>query len=105
MAYKLIVMPRAKSSLEEIGSYYLSEHSLQRALKVIASIEEAFDSIVKAPKRNPVCFDVETPSESIRQTIVHNTFKIIYRINGDYIEITEVFHGSRDTNLLKDIND
>ncbi len=105
MAYKLIVMPRAKSSLEEIGSHYLSEYSLQRALKVIDSIKKAFIDISKSPKRNPVCFDIENPSELIRQIIVHNTFKIIYRIKEDNAEIIEAFHGSRDTNLLKDIKD
>ena len=105
MTYKIFLTSRAEHSLEEISMYYLSEHSQQRALKVIASIEAAFDNIVKAPMRNPVCFDIDKPVVHIRQAIVHNTFKIVYRIINDRIEIIEIFHGNRNTELLKDISD
>jgi len=64
----------------QITEYYLAKHSDKRALKVVQSIEEAFNEIASSPKHYPVCFDVEIPSENVRQIIVQNTFKIVYRI-------------------------
>jgi plasmid stabilization system protein ParE len=101
---KLVLTERAESSLEEITDYYLTEHSVERATKVIHSIEQALDKIVAFPKSYPVCFDVKNPSENIRQIIVHHTFKIVYRIQKDAIEVIEIFHGNRNPELLEDIN-
>jgi len=77
---KVHLTGRAQSSLEDITEYYLFKYSAERALKVVQSIEEAFDKISKSPKQFPVCFDIEMPAENIRQAIVHSTFKIVYRI-------------------------
>ena len=99
----LVLTASAESSLEDITDYYLTIHSPQRAIKVIESIEDAFDKIIKSPNFYPVCFDIAKPVSDIRQIIVHNTFKIIYRISPNKIEIIEIFHGSRDPGLLKDV--
>ena len=84
---KVVLTARAQSSVEEITDYYLTEHSAKRAEKVVQSIEEAFDKISVSPKSFPLCFDIEKPAENIRQIIVHHTFKIVYRISTDKIEI------------------
>ncbi len=102
--FKLVLTQRAENSLEEITDYYLTEHTAERATKVIDSIEEAFDKIIASPKSYPVCFDVKQPTESIRQIIVHHTFKIVYRIKTDKIEVLEVFHGKRNPELLVDMD-
>jgi plasmid stabilization system protein ParE len=94
---------RAKASLEEIADYYFIEHSASRAEKVLQSIYGAFDKIAKAPMQFALCLDIEVPKDNIRQMIVHSTFKVIYRIKPDSIEIIEVFHGNRNDELLKDI--
>ena len=101
---KLVLTIRAEQSLEEISDYYLIQHSLARAIKVIQSIEEAFHKISDSPNSYPVCFDIEKPVVNIRQIIVHNTFKIIYRVEKDKIEIIEIFHGRRNPGLIRDIN-
>ena len=101
---KLVLTQRAQSSLEEITDYYLTEYSAERATKVIDSIEEAFDKAIASPKNYPVCFDIKPSSENIRQIIVHNTFKIIYRIKKEKIEVIEIFHGKRNPELLTDID-
>ena len=98
---KLVLTASAETSLEEITDYYITHHSAERAIKVIDSIEEAFDRIVSSPNSYPVCFDVPKPTENMRQLIVHHTFKVIYRIADDRIEIIEVFHGKRNPELLK----
>lgn len=100
---KLVLTERAENSLEEITDYYLTEHSVERATKVIQSIDDALNKIVASPKSYPVCFDVKNPSENIRQIIVHHTFKIVYRIQKNKIEVLEIFHGKRNPELLGDI--
>ena len=102
---KLVLTQRAENSLEEITDYYLEEHSVERAIKVISSIEEAFYKITASPNSYPVCFDIKKPSENIRQVIVHHTFKVIYRIQKDKIEVIEIFHGKRNPDLLTDADD
>lgn len=101
---KVVLTQRAQTSLEEITDYYLSEHTAARTIKVIESIEEAFELIADKPKNYPVCFDIKEPAENIRQIIVHNTFKIVYRIQKDKIEVVEIFHGKRNPVRLKDID-
>jgi plasmid stabilization system protein ParE len=102
---RLVLTRRAESSLEEITDYYLTKHSAERATKVIQSIEKAFDKVASSPKGYPVCFDIKVPSENIRQIIVHNTFKIIYRIATGKIEVIEIFHGKRNPELLADMDE
>jgi plasmid stabilization system protein ParE len=101
---RIVVTERAQNSLEEIIDFYLENHSVERATKVLNSIESAFDTIANAPHKFPVCFDIVSPSEAVRQMIVHNTFKVIYRVMPHKIEIIEVFHGSRNPDMLKDIS-
>ena len=55
------------------------------------------------PYAYPVCFDVKKPVKEIRQYIVHGTFKIVYRIKKDKIEVLEIFHGNRNPAELTDI--
>jgi plasmid stabilization system protein ParE len=100
----VVLTQRAQTSLEEITDYYLSEHTASRTIKVIESIEEAFELIARKPKNYPVCFDIKEPVENIRQIIVHNTFKIVYRIQKDKIEVLEIFHSKRNPVRLKDID-
>ena len=103
--WHLVLTQRAETSLEEIIDYYLTQHSAQRATKVIDSIEEAFGKITASPKSYPVCFDVAQPAENIRQIIVHHTFKIVYRLQKDKIEVLEILHGKRNPELLADIDE
>lgn len=102
---KLVLTTRAEQSLEDIIDYYLLRHSAKRAEKVLQTIESAFDEIKYSPQKFHVCLDVKSPTNSIRQMIVHQTFKIVYRIMSTQIEIIEIFHGSRNPDLILDIAD
>lgn len=88
--------------MEEITDYYLLKHSAARATKVILSLEDAFDKIASSPFIYPVCFDIKQPVEDIRQIIVHSTFKVVYRVKKDKIEVLEIFHGKRNPGLLRE---
>jgi plasmid stabilization system protein ParE len=99
----VILTNRASLSFDEIIDYYIDNHSSKRAEKVLHSIDEAFDRIAKSPNSFPVCFDIDKPQENIRQAIVHNTFKIIFRVQVSTVEIIEIFHSSRSPEKLKNI--
>jgi plasmid stabilization system protein ParE len=101
--HRVVLTNRAETSLQEITDYYLLEFTPERAMKVIDSIVIAFAKIARKPQLFPVNFDIAHPQQNIRQAIVHNTFKIIFRFNDKEIEIIEIFHGSRNPRLLKDI--
>ena len=100
---KVVLTSRADASLADIVDYYPMEHSASRAQKVIQSLDEAFEKIAKRPFSFPVNFDLILPQENIRQIIVHNTFKVIYRVEAGEIQIIEIFHGRRNERLLKNI--
>jgi len=100
----IFVTERAEETLSEIIDFYLSESSIERPEKVIDSIDDAFIKIAKYPFHYPVCFDIRTPQSNIRQFILHDTFKIIYRIQPDTIEIIEIFHGKRNPEIIKDVD-
>jgi plasmid stabilization system protein ParE len=101
---KVSLTRKAEDSLSDIIDYYLTNYSAERATKVVESVDEAFEEIGAYPLNYPVCFDIKLPVENIRQIIVHHTFKIVYRINKDSIEVLEIFHGKRDPDLLKEID-
>lgn len=101
---KIVVTDRAEETLNEIIDFYLTEYTIERTEKVLNSIDDAFVKIAKSPMTNPICFDIRTPQENIRQFILHNTFKIIYRIQSETIEIIEIFHGNRNPEIIKDID-
>jgi plasmid stabilization system protein ParE len=101
--FKAVLTRRAETSLEDITDYYLSQYSTTRTIKVLDSIDDMLERICKAPNHFPKCFDIPETGNNIRQAIVHDTFKIVFRIAGDTIEVIEIFHGSRDPELLKDI--
>lgn len=100
----LLLTSRAEKSLEEIVDYYLEFHSSERAIKVVQSIEDAFAGICKAPYNYPVCFDIKNPVDNVRQIIVHHTFKIVFGIRENNIEVIEILHGRRDPKLIEDIS-
>lgn len=100
---QIVVTERAEVSLNEIIDFYLIESTIDRTQKVINSIDEAFLMIAKSPLHYSVCFDTKEPQENIRQFILHNTFKIIYRIQSERIEIIEIFHSKRNPDEIKNI--
>jgi plasmid stabilization system protein ParE len=102
---KVLLTKRAEDSLSEIIDYYLARYSPERAAKVVESIDEAFVRISHKPLNYPVCFDVTHPVENTRQIIVHHTFKIVYRINKDTIDVLEIFNGKRNPGLLRDVDE
>ena len=100
----ILITERAEKTLSEIIDFYLTEFTIERTKKVLDSMDDAFTKIAKAPFLNPICFDIKTPQNNIRQFILQDTFKIIYRIQSDTVEIIEIFHGNRNPEIIKDID-
>ncbi len=53
---KVTLTQRAQTSLEEITDYYLTEHTEQRAVKVIESIDAAFEKNSRCTEKLPRLF-------------------------------------------------
>ncbi|HPN19745.1 MAG TPA: type II toxin-antitoxin system RelE/ParE family toxin [Chitinophagales bacterium] len=104
MMLNIFVTERAEESLSEIIDFYLSKYTIERTKKILDSIDDAFVKIAKSPFHFPVCFDIRTPQTNTRQFLLHNTFKIIYRIQPNTIEIIEIFHGKRNPEIIKDVD-
>ena len=100
---QLILTQQAQNSLDEIVSFLYDEPFPARAEKVVQSIDKALERVTQFPQSFSVCFDIEPAQQNIRQIIVHNTFKIIYRISNKQIEVLEIFHGSRNPEHLKNL--
>ena len=93
---KLIWSPTAASNLEEICNYIEkdSEHyAILFAQKIIALIEDIPD-FPNAGRVVP-----EYNKNNLREKIFHS-YRIVYRIKSDVIEIVAIVHGAR---LLQDI--
>jgi toxin ParE1/3/4 len=93
---KLIWSPTATANLEEICNFIEtdSEHyAILFAQNIIALIEE----IPKFPNSGRVV--PEYNQESLREKIFHS-YRIVYRIKPEIIEIVAIVHGAR---LLHDI--
>jgi len=100
---KIFITDRAEQALLEITDFYIVENVTGKTAEVLNSIDVAFRKIANSPTSYSICFDIRTPQENIRQYILQDTFKIVYRIQEDVIEIIEVFHASRIPDLLEDI--
>lgn len=98
---EVVISSRAELSLNNIIDFYVNEYSPERANKVIQSINKEFQNIAKNPRSFSICFDIIEPSDKIRQAIVYSTFKIVFRIQKEKIEILEVFHGKQNPRKLK----
>lgn len=96
MAYQIKWSPRSASNLEEICEYIAkdSEYYARLFAKRIISIIKDIPKFPKAGRVVP-----EYNDESIREKI-YQSYRIVYRLKGDIIEIAAICHGARP---LKDI--
>jgi plasmid stabilization system protein ParE len=91
MAYNLKWSPRAASNFEEICEYIARDSKYYAALfakKVIAIVK----SIPQFPKAGRVV--PEYRDKNLREKI-YESYRIVYRIKGELIEVVAICHGSR----------
>jgi addiction module RelE/StbE family toxin len=94
---KLVWTEPAVSDLQEIHRY-IARDSESYAAHFIENILKLAERLVAFPRLGRVV--PEEGSEGIRELIV-SSYRVIYRIAAERIEILTVLHGSRDLNSLQ----
>ncbi|MDH5721590.1 MAG: type II toxin-antitoxin system RelE/ParE family toxin [Spirochaetia bacterium] len=91
MAFKIKWLSTAVDDLEEICSY-IAKDSEKYAIIIARSIYEIVEDIAKFPERGRVV--PEYNRKEIRE-IIYKSYRIIYRIRDNYIQVLAVYHGAR----------
>ena len=88
----VVVTAEAESDLEEIATY-ISEQSVEIALRFVQELREKCESLADAPRGYPLVPRHE--HLGIRRRPFGN-YLIFYRVRPDVIEVVHVLHGARD---------
>lgn len=83
--------PKARGDLEAAVGY-IARDSPRLARSFAARIESATDRLTTFPRSGRVVPELERPD--IRELIVQS-YRVVYRLQGDGVEILTVHHGAR----------
>jgi toxin ParE1/3/4 len=72
---------------------YIGRDSDLYAADMVEQMVLSVEKLLQFPRMGRVV--PETQDESIRE-LLHQNYRIVYRINGERIEILTIIHGSRD---------
>ena len=98
MAKKIIWSPRAVEDAESICQFIGSD-SKHHAYHFARRVMEIVESIPLYPGMGRIVPEYENPD--LRERL-HGSYRIVYRLKEDAIEIVTITHGAR---LLRDIGD
>lgn len=87
----LVVAPRARRDLIEIGDFIATDNP-QRAVTFVEEIIARFDVIAAVPRAFPSRNDL---GHGLRLA-VHGAYVILYRVSAREVRIESVAHGARD---------
>ncbi|MEK6787971.1 MAG: type II toxin-antitoxin system RelE/ParE family toxin [Pseudomonadota bacterium] len=91
--YQLVITDAAELDLVEARQWYQEQAAL--GLAFIGCVGEQLELIERQPSANPVI------AHGIRRAVVTRfPYNIYYAINGQFISILAVWHGSRDQHRL-----
>lgn len=99
--YRVIWDKRANESLKAIISY-IKEESPTAAKKVRTELLKLTASLDKKPERFSKEPYLEHKGNEYR-SIAKWSFKIIYRVSENEVRILEIFHTSRSTAVIEDV--
>jgi plasmid stabilization system protein ParE len=87
-------------SIEDLRAVrdYIARDSDYYAADLVAQLVLSVEKLLRFPRLGRVV--PEAQDENIRQ-LVHQNYRIIYRIAGERIEILTIVHGSRDLTLRR----
>jgi plasmid stabilization system protein ParE len=85
-------------SIEDLRAVrdYIGRDSDYYAAALVEQVVLSVERLLRFPKLGRVV--PETQDENIRE-LVHQNYRIIYRIAGERVEILTIVHGSRDLTL------
>ncbi|MGH9419092.1 MAG: type II toxin-antitoxin system RelE/ParE family toxin [Thermoanaerobaculia bacterium] len=92
MARKIRWTAHASLLLDEVGQY-LFQKSPAGAATVVEALLDAAESLALFPERGRVVPELKDPD--CRELLVRD-YRLVYRVNVDYVLIVALVHGSRD---------
>ncbi|TWS99672.1 type II toxin-antitoxin system RelE/ParE family toxin [Reyranella sp. CPCC 100927] len=99
MIYRVEFRPEARQDLDDIFEHVAID-STTRAYRFVARIQAACLSLSEMPRRGPLRNDI---ARGIRILPVGRRIVIAYRVEGQLVEIVNVFYGGRDyASILRD---
>ena len=98
MDYKLIISERADQHIDKIVDYVVNELNNPGAAKAILDdIEEAYSKLEYMADTFAYCYDPYLADKGYRKLILSkHDYVILYRINGNEVHISGVFHMRED---------
>ena len=91
MALQVVWLKAALDEVEEIAEY-IARDSPRYATVVVSKLIAAATPLAELPMLGPMV--PEWRDEMVRQRIVYS-YRLIYRLRGDRVEIIAVWHGAR----------
>lgn len=101
--YKIIFNEEVEGKLDDIFNFIFPD-SKQNAFDVIVSIEKVILSLQETPKRFPKISEKIGSSRGDIRNFFCKSFRIVYLIDGDYVRVLDIRHGSREPLKESDFN-
>jgi toxin ParE1/3/4 len=83
--------PQAADDLEAIAEF-ISQDSPHYSSLFVLDVLYAVDRLIRFPKSGRVVPEINDP---VVREVILGSYRIIYRVRQDLVEILSVFHGSR----------
>ena len=95
--YNVSIPPSVTVELED-NFDYIARDSITNAIRWYRNIQEKILSLNENPKRCPIAIESRYRNYEIRYLIV-GQYRVLFRIQGDTVEILHVRHDSRERKL------
>ncbi len=89
---KIRLTQSALSDLEELQTYYKSQHAEEIGIRFVKEIISHIETLKTHPKIGRIV--PEFDDESIRE-IIHKPFRVVYLLKGEMIYVIRVWRGER----------
>jgi toxin ParE1/3/4 len=89
---KVAIAEEAEFDLEAIGDY-IARDNPQRAVSFIRELRVRCQSLSEYPRRFPV---LQHRAESEIRKLIHGSYLILFRIQGDTVTVVRILHGATD---------
>jgi toxin ParE1/3/4 len=97
---KLLYTEQAIQSLEESLDFIAEQVSLEKLIEIRKQILDAADTLISQPFKGQKEPYLEHLGLDHRR-LIQGHYKIIYRIIGDYVYITDIFDSRQDPEKMK----
>jgi toxin ParE1/3/4 len=97
---KLYYTEQALHSLEETLNFIAPFITYEKLIEIRDKVLDAADTLVLHPLQGPIEPFLEHLGLGHRRLVVSH-YKIIYRVSGDYIYITDIFDSRQDPSKMK----